>query len=204
MRFRPSCALLLVILLAGGCATQPIRPQAPVDLPEQIAQLSQINQWQVQGKMAIRDQNEAVSANLNWQVDNSDFHFRLTNFLGVTLVDMTNQDGVATLEADDEVYQESDPSWLVYQVTGWHIPLSPLLMWVKGVPLATDQYTLNESGLLASLTPGCNRCGAWQITYDDYRETGGYWLPHAITLTQPLQPTNFIKIRIRTWTLQTI
>ena len=51
--------------------------------------------------------------------------------------------GGARLEADDQVYTDPSATALLYQTTGWDIPLDQLLSWVKGVPRAGDDYTLN-------------------------------------------------------------
>ena len=193
--------LLVFTSLMLGCASRPDGPSGNVDLPAQIEKLRGISAWNIKGKMALRENGEAVSATLRWSVDEDALAFRLTNFLGVTLVDMQSNGTRVTLEADGETYTDSDASRLIYRVTGWDIPLDKLLNWIKGVPGNNDTYTLTENGLLDTLSPTCFRCRQWQVRYGNYMNVDGVWLPGALTLQQKDTP-NFIKIRINTWQTQ--
>lgn len=193
--------LFVLLLFVGGCATQSRGPTGPVDLPAQLATLAEINQWQAKGKMALKEEEEAFSASMRWKVDNANFEFKLTNLLGITLVDMKSDNAITTLEADGETYQDSDASRLIRRVTGWSIPVTQLINWTKGLPNPEDQYVLREDGLVASLTPGCTRCEQWEIRYDRYRQIDGIWLPHSVVLQHRFIPNKWIKIRISAWTL---
>ncbi|WP_018983943.1 lipoprotein insertase outer membrane protein LolB [Salinimonas chungwhensis] len=186
----------------AACTTLPDGPEKSVDLPAQLAALEEINTWKASGKMAIRQNQEAMSANLNWRYDQPDFQFRLTNLLGITLVDLKYTAGHAVLKADDKVFENTDPKQVIEAVTGWQLPVERLLDWIKGLPGPTDQYQLNEKQLLQSLSPGkCEGCGAWTVSYANYGQVGDVWLPHALTLTNTQQANTFIKIRIDKWTL---
>lgn len=193
--------LLVVISLMLGCASRPDGPTGNVDLPAQIEKLRDITAWKIKGKMALRENDEAISATLRWSVDDKALAFRLTNFLGVTLVDMQSDGTRVTLEADGETYTDTDASRLIYQVTGWDIPLDKLLNWVKGLPGKNDTYTLTSNGLLQTLSPTCSRCRQWQVRYGAYQNVNGVWLPGALTLNQK-GTQNFIKIRIDSWQTQ--
>lgn len=193
--------LFLFAMLLSACATRPQAPEGPVNLPAQLIKLDAIKQWNINGKLALREPEKSVSANLRWQVNDPLFTFRLSNFLGVTLVDMEQGPNGARLEADDEVYTDQSATTLLYQTTGWDIPLDQLLSWVKGVPRSGDAYTLNGNGLLQQLQPGCRQCAGWQVDYAQYGQVNDVWLPHNIKLTNTAQPEQWIKIRISQWTL---
>ncbi len=193
---------LFTLILLHGCSTLPDGPSNQVNLPEQVAALQQIKAWQLKGKMAIRNQQEAVSANVKWDLDGETFHFTLTSFLGITLVDMVAEPGIVRLRADGEEYTHDDASELISRVTGWDIPLSDLAAWIKGLPKVSDQYTLSEHGLLKTLSPACSRCHNWQIAYDNYDRIKEVWLPHSLVMTRANDPNQFIKIRISEWTIK--
>ncbi len=193
--------VLLLIMFLSACATRPSPPEGKINLPAQLRALDQIKQWQINGKLALKAPEQSVSATVRWQVDDPLFTFRLSNFLGVTLVDMTQGPEGARLEADDNTYTDANASVLLYQTTGWDIPLAQLLSWVKGVPLANDTYTLNSNGLLKQLMPGCRQCRGWVVDYANYGQVGNVWLPHNIKLTNTIDPNQWIKIRITQWTL---
>tara|TARA_B100000519_G_scaffold37586_2_gene27438 strand:- start:5397 stop:5999 length:603 start_codon:yes stop_codon:yes gene_type:complete len=194
--------IVLLILFLSACATRPQAPQGQINLPAQLIKLDAIKKWNINGKLALREPEKSVSANLRWQVSDPLFTFRLSNFLGVTLVDMEQTADGARLEADDEVYTDPSATALLYQTTGWDIPLDQLLSWVKGVPRAGDEYTLNDNGLLKQLMPGCLQCAGWQVDYAQYGQVDEVFLPHNIKLTNTAQPEQWIKIRISQWTLK--
>ncbi|MBU2978875.1 lipoprotein insertase outer membrane protein LolB [Alteromonas sp. C1M14] len=193
--------VFIVFFWLSACTTLPDGPQQAVDLPIQLAKLNDINQWQIKGKMAIRQGKKAVSANMNWKTNQADFKFRLTNLLGITLVNMDYSQGLAVLEADDKTYEHSDPSALIYEVTNWDIPVHKLLSWIKGLPLKDDVYQLNDKQLLASLSPNCETCSSWQVSYSQYGNVEGIWLPYQLTLRQTDKDNTMIKIRIDSWEL---
>ncbi|MCW8090673.1 lipoprotein insertase outer membrane protein LolB [Alteromonas sp. ASW11-130] len=199
--FRYLFFVALLSLSLYGCSTLPDGPKEDVNLPKQVATLKTMKAWQLKGKMAIRNHKEAISATVKWDVERDNFYFTLTNFLGITLVDMVAKPGLATLKANDEEYSHHDASELIAQVTGWDIPLADLLAWIKGLPKASDTYTLSEHGLLETLSPACSRCQNWRIAYDNYDKINNVWLPHSLVMTRANDPKQFIKIRISEWTI---
>ncbi|WP_334015028.1 lipoprotein insertase outer membrane protein LolB [Alteromonas sp. S167] len=199
----------LLLVLVSACTTVPKGPKKAVNLTAQLKKVADVNQWQMRGKIAFRQGKEGASVNLNWKNDSGDFDFRLTNFLGVTLVDLKVDNEQSILEADGETYKDAEPEPLIYQVTGMIIPVDSLLSWVKGLPLAGDKYTLTDKGLVNTLESECNYCRNWQVSYDNYGSVETInaeqvWLPHSITLTQletENSPKTQLKIKIYQWTL---
>ncbi|VEL96469.1 outer membrane lipoprotein LolB [Alteromonas sp. 76-1] len=198
--------LVLVTLFISACTTLPDGPEDAVNLSAQLKKVAQVDAWQLRGKIAFRQGKEGASANLLWKTDDVDFHFRLTNLLGVTMVDLNVNGDKAILEAGNEVYEDADPEPLIYHTTGMDIPVEPLLSWIKGLPLANDTFTLTEKGLLNTLESNCSACKGWQVSYANYGnvttpEGNNVWLPHAINLVQPNPPSTQLKIKIYEWTL---
>lgn len=196
-------------VLLTACTSVPKGPEQAVNLTAQLQNIAQITRWQMRGKIAYRQGKEAASLNLVWKNDSGDFDFRLTNFLGVTLVDLTVNDEQSILEADGETYVDARPEPLIYQITGMMIPVAPLLSWVKGLPMQGDEYTLTDTGLVNTLESRCHSCRHWQVSYDNYgnvqtKDNNTVWLPHTIVLTQAKTaeaPMTQLKIKIYQWTL---
>lgn len=195
----------VLVLFLSACTTLPDGPQRAVDLPAQLRVLAEVDNWRLRGKMAIRNQQEAVSATVIWKTDGNNFHFRLTNLLGITLADLTVDERGASLTADGETVTDSDAERLVQSATGLSIPLNDLLIWIKGLPQRNDRYSLNDKGLVSALWPACTACNGWQVKYDNFGQNTynqqTLWLPHNIRLTRAQQPDVLIKIRISQWTL---
>lgn len=194
--------LVVLTLLLSACTARLKAPSQSVNLPEQLVKLQQIKHWQIRGKLAVKDPEQSLSATMRWRVNSPYFTFRLSSFLGVTLVDMENNRDGAVLNIDDEIYVDPSPTQLLHRVTGWNIPLEHLLDWVKGVPGAENNYLLDENGLMQHLAPSCLQCGDWSVEYEQYGQVNSVWLPHKITLTNVKEPKQWIKIRIDKWTLE--
>ena len=201
--------LIALCFLLSACTTAPKGPQTAVNLTAQLEKVAEVSTWQMRGKIAFRQGKDAASLNLVWKNDSGDFDFRLTNFLGVSLVKLTVTDEKSDLEADGETFSNALPEPLIYQVTGMVIPVAPLLSWVKGLPLEGDKFTLTEKGLVDTLESYCKGCRNWQVSYGNYGSVlmgneESVWLPHSIKLTQnetPDMPKTQLKIKIYQWTL---
>ena len=201
--------LLFLCFVLSACTTAPKGPENAVNLTAQLEKVAEVYQWQMRGKIAFRQGKEAASLNLVWKNDSGDFDFRLTNFLGLSLVSLNVTQQQSVLEADGETYVDALPEPLIYQITGMVIPVESLLSWVKGLPLDGDKFTLTEKGLVNTLESYCQGCRNWQFAYGNYGSVKlddgtSVWLPHSITLTQnetPDMPNTQLKIKIYQWTL---
>ena len=154
--------LLFLCFVLSACTTAPKGPENAVNLTAQLEKVAEVHQWQMRGKIAFRQGKEAASLNLVWKNDSGDFDFRLTNFLGVSLVNLNVTQQQSVLEADGETYVDALPEPLIYQITGMVIPVESLLSWVKGLPLDGDKFTLTEKGLVNTLESYCRGCRNWQ------------------------------------------
>jgi len=207
--FRFCFIAIISSLFLFACTVVPKGPENAVNLTSQLKQVADISQWQLKGKIAFRRGEEGASATMNWKTDSDDFNFRLTNLLGVTLVNLDVEDKKAVLEADGETFVDAMPEPLIYRVTGMDIPVNSLLSWIKGLPLPSDQFTLTDKGLLATLTSTCQACQGWEVSYANYgsvtqKNGNTVWLPHAINLIQPAtqyREKTQLKIKIYKWTL---
>ncbi len=137
---RLTTLLLTFCFILSACTTAPKGPENAVNLTAQLEKVAEVHQWQMRGKIAFRQGKEAASLNLVWKNDSGDFDFRLTNFLGVSLVNLNVTQQQSVLEADGETYVDALPEPLIYQITGMVIPVESLLSWVKGLPLDGDKF----------------------------------------------------------------
>lgn len=184
--------LALALLLAGCTTTQPQREQ--VDWSQERTRLERLDHWQLTGKLAIITAKEKGSARLNWQQNGDDYRLNLTSIIGTHILELTRHDGRLTLtDRDGQTHQSQHAAELVYQLTGWELPVDGLPQWIKGLP-GEARYTLNPDKSLASVTDGL-----WQIDYQQYRDQDGYRLPHQIVLQG--EGTR-LKLQINQWSLK--
>jgi len=188
-------ACVLVVCCLAACSGKPaLESQAVINLNNNLAQLQQ---WKLKGKIAFISPSQRKSAYMNWQQNNRSIQFDLSSVLGINVASLSFDGQLAILQADGKTYQDPSPSALIYQTTGWQVPLEQLSTWVKGaaspvgrlnnkltandsyttVVMAqnTQQITRYENGLIKQIKPVCanegsekSRCDQWTIDYTSY------------------------------------
>jgi outer membrane lipoprotein LolB len=189
--------------MLSGCATRPSdvsQSQRSAQIAQQ--QLNQLQQWSVSGKLAIITPTERKSAYLSWQQQNDSVTMTLTTIVGTTIAKLHYDGNIATLTADDQTWQDSSPSALIYRVTGWDVPVESLSHWMKGQVKRDVVSEYFDNGLVKQIRAECSSCLPWQINYSTYGEfilnEHLFTLPTAMRLTQALTQTRLI-LRIDSW-----
>ncbi|WP_181298905.1 lipoprotein insertase outer membrane protein LolB [Pseudomonas sp. Q2-TVG4-2] len=188
----PALALLL-----AGCAA--LAPQESVEGPGNAedwkahkAQVSEIDGWQISGKIGIRAPQDSGSGTLFWLQRQDYFDIRLSGPLGRGATRLTGRPEAVALEvAGQGRFEAKSPEALVESQLGWQLPVSNLLWWVRGLPApdSRSRVALDANGRLAGLHQD-----GWDVQYLGYSEEDGYTLPSRIKLAgRDLQITLVIK-----------
>jgi len=191
-------AVTLIIFLAG-CVTPP-KPTVSLNSAAHQLSLAQQDHWLIKGKLGFKSPEKKQSANFRWQQKQDQYQLNMTSIIGTSLLTMQGNDHSVTLIADDETYQDSDSSHLIWRVTGWQVPVEKLRFWVKGQHQNNDQVTVSEQGWVSQLQPICNNCENWLINYDNYKLVDDIWLPHKVVLNNRLNNSQLL-IKINEWDL---
>ncbi len=162
------------------------------------AKLALLSHWELTGKIAVITPDERKSAYLNWQQANEDIDFRLSNLIGVSLLNLSYDGEIARLEADGEEYEDFSTEALIYRTTGWVLPLDNLPRWIKGAASEQDIVTLNTQNLPQKIQPICDSCTGWEISYSQYKKVQGVWLPFSVEVNNPLKQTR-LKFKVSQW-----
>lgn len=174
--FIVSCGLLL-----SGCATQkPVIVMAPTT-GTPITSASGINQWQVQGALGANDGKQAFSANVVWNQNASRFNMTLYGPVGVGTLKIAGIPGQVTLmDSAGKKMNASSPEELLKKQTGWAIPVSYLVYWIKGLPAPNlaSQSSKDSAMRIAHLQQD-----GWQIDYLGWSSHAGIDLPNKIAIT---------------------
>lgn len=169
---------MLALLALAACAPVPTRP--PVADPEAAwsrhrAAVGQVNDWRLNGSLAVEAHGDGGQAQVDWRQRNGAFDIRLRGPLGSGAVRLSGDDGGATLALDNgERHQDANASWLLYQQTGWWIPVEALRWWALGLPApdAPARVDLDDQGRLARLVQN-----GWTIRFDRYVAERGVEVP---------------------------
>jgi len=171
----------LLLALVAGCARQPLQP---VDSwSEHKAAAEQIGHWQMNGKLGARLPDNNGSARLRWQQEQEDFHINLSGPFGQGRVIIeTFDEGVRLRQGGDPPLEAASAEELMWQATGWALPVEHLVYWVRGIPAPEAPYHIaehTEEGFMKSLTQN-----GWQLDYSDYRATDAVPLPGRIVASR--------------------
>ena len=143
-------------------------------------QASQLNGWQISGKVGIRSPRESGSATLFWLQRQDYFDIRLAGPMGRGAARLTGRPGAVSLDAANQgQFQAESAEALLQQQLGWSLPVAHLFWWIRGLPAedSKSRLTLDSESRLAKLEQD-----DWQVEYLSYAEQNGYWLPERMKL----------------------
>jgi outer membrane lipoprotein LolB len=197
MKLTRNLLIPALALLLAGCAG--LGPQESVEGPGNAedwkahkAQISEIDGWQINGKIGIRAPQNSGSGTLFWLQRQDYFDIRLSGPLGRGATRLTGRpDAVALEVAGQGRFEAESPEALVESQLGWQLPVSNLLWWIRGLPApdSRSRISVDSSGRLANLQQD-----GWDVQYVGYTEEDGYALPTRIKLAgRDLQITLVVK-----------
>jgi outer membrane lipoprotein LolB len=202
--FKTLLLLFLCTALLSGCSSTPHNGGKALikQEPEQrVAQIAQLQQWKVQGKIAFFKGKERDSATLTWQVnDNTKTQqLNLTSYLGISVLQLESNNNIHQVQVDGETYQGSDLEALIHSLTGFTLPAKALSFWLKGVPYQDSDAIIyqEKTRLPMSLTSYYNN-QMWQVKYSSYQQIDNYSLATKFSIKKD---DLLIKIAINEWSV---
>lgn len=186
-----------LIALLAGCAGLTSREVVegkgdPTQWQAHKQQITQLDGWQINGKIGIRAPRDSGSATLFWLQRQDYYDIRLSGPLGGGAARLTGRPGDILLEvANRGRYQAESPEALLHEQLRLELPVSNLLWWIRGLPApdSKSRITLDGASHLARLEQD-----GWQVEYLSYTEQNGYALPERMKLHgQDLEVTLVIK-----------
>ena len=160
-------ALMLVVL--NACVSTPPKPVFDQshelwDLRQQ--RLSSIDQWDLRGRVALYINNEVHNIGLNWTRTSSHSTITLEAPLSQGMVKLeTRPEAVTLTTSEGTIYTGHDAEQVLFQSTGWSIPVEGLTTWITGINHASSDYVpdIDASGKAISLNQD-----NWRINYLNY------------------------------------
>jgi len=185
----------VIALLLAGCAFTP--REAPIHQAALQHQLLSLNEWAINGKIAISHKNQGTNLSFDWQhQDPQHYVMDLSGALGQGASRLMVHQGVALLTLDDgSVHAGENADALVAKVLHWDIPLAALDYWVRGLPFPGAAYTVGYDEYHRVVT--LEQQG-WRIHYSAFLSV------HKFELPEKLQASNgevTLKVIIKRWEL---
>lgn len=193
--------ILLASLALNACTTT--KPATSFSSPQWHTHqqaLQQLSQYQIRGSLAYLSEKKKVYARFFLQ-QYSPEHYRLLliNPLGYTEVDLNVQPNVVQLiDHQGKHYVSENAEEMFHRLSGMAIPLNNLRQWILGLPVGSNEFTLNDRYYLSRLKYQQGNL-SWAVDYQDYSGAITPPLPSRLELKQGKLR---IKLKIDSWVLK--
>ena len=177
-----SFILLVAVIALTACTTTP--PHKFVADPDKKweqrkSELSEINDWLLNGRIAIINGQESWHLSMKWQRHDDKYILDLSGPFGAGHAQLTGtKDGVILVDSDKNFFYANSPERLLQEVTGLRMPVQSLLYWMRGLPngnIKDDEKKLDNFGRLALLEQA-----GWKIRFKRYIDVEKHELPQKI------------------------
>ena len=174
--------LLLAVMILTACTTTP--PHQFVADPDKKweqrkAELSEINDWLLNGRIAIINGQESWHLSMDWQRHSDKYILDLSGPFGAGHAQLTGTaEGVILVDSDENYFYADTPDRLLQEVTGLRIPVKSLLYWMRGLPnwnATKEKQQLDNFGRLALLQQD-----GWRVRFKKYIDVDKHELPQKI------------------------
>lgn len=165
--------------------------------------VSQLTQWQASGKLAFITPSDKQSINFVWLQNDADYKVNFNTFLGINVLSIKRDINGIIISADGTDYQSDDPQQLVYELTGWWLPIDELSRWLKADIKANEGIiSRNSEGYVESFTPSCRQTSCSdnvELSYSQFQSVERLTLPHRLTIQTQGLTQQTLKIRVQRW-----
>ena len=171
---------LFLALLVSACATQPLVIDDP-DWLRHEQSVSALNNWELAGRLVVRQDGNTDTVNINWQQLDANFDLRLWGSLGLGAVRVFGVPGAVTVErAGEDPVTLPDLASVSREFFGYEFPTAELLYWVRGLPAPqrSGTYSFDANRMLATLSQDDANGLAWDLSFERYQELEG---PNGVT-----------------------
>lgn len=184
---------LLAVISITACTTTPEHPfvaDADLQWQQRQPQLTTINDWHLNGRVAIISDQESWHLSMKWQRHADKYILDLSGPFGVGHAQLTGtSEGVILVDSDKQVFYADSPERLLQEVTGLSMPVKSLLFWMRGLPnsnLEKENLKIDEYGRLALL-----KQDNWRVRFKRYTNSEKFELPQKIFIDR-----NGLKVKI--------
>jgi outer membrane lipoprotein LolB len=194
LSFLRCCAVSLPLFVLSACVTPPppdyLREAPPAWMAYQ-AKLRAIDDWQLRGRLNVRQSDANDTVTINWEQHGSalarNFDLHLSGALGLGAIAVHGDAaGVVVEKAGAEPLHLPDLDALSRVYLNFDFPAANLLYWVRGLPVPDLPTTASwtTTARLATLEQTDQAGHRWTLSFDRYDDTTNPALPARIRLEQ--------------------
>lgn len=169
-------------LLLTSCTTlaPPSTPTKTISWSAREAQLKNIHQFDIKGKIAVRTTQDSGSATIHWLQNGDNYTISIFGPLGSDGMTLHGRPGSVTMElANGKKVSANNAETLLAQQWGYHLPVSYLKYWIRGLPApGADSQKLDQYNRITSLSQA-----GWQVEFLTYTNQNGIEVPQKINVT---------------------
>jgi outer membrane lipoprotein LolB len=184
--WRRCCLAALALLLAACGTTSNVTAPANADFELHRQAILAAQDWQLSGRLSVRQNNDSERVSLNWKQNAEDFDITLWGTLGLGSTRIFGSDQGLTIEKPNEApVQLSGLDALSREYLVFDFPAAYLLYWVRGVPVPQlpASQVLDGNNLLSTLSQRDPSGRNWDLSFDRYRTANALNLPGRIRVT---------------------
>jgi outer membrane lipoprotein LolB len=171
--------IAVTVFFLCGCSTQPTVTLADTaNWKQHSAQITELNQWQVDGKLGFKSAGQGGSANITWSQSQQQYELVLSGPFGAGSAVIRGNDRLAYLHRDNQTDTDL-PEQLALRLTGLPIPVDALSWWARGLPSPNRDAATNLLTSADGTAAGFSQAG-WQLTFSRYSSTLNGNLPGKI------------------------
>ncbi len=191
--------LLILALFLGACATISAPPsQLPTTSSinqKHLATLANIKTFSLKGRLGVVTNPRGFSGGIDWQHQLTGDNIEVFSPVGGKVANIAkNANGVTLTTQEGRSIKAQNTESLTEMTLGFRLPLAGLSDWAIGRPTASkiEASSWDETGRLTTL-----KQDGWDISYENYAETNGVFLPNKIVLKS--EKVN-LKLLVENWT----
>lgn len=173
--------LLASLVLLAACATSPSR--VVLDARQQQARLLGLQNWSLQGRVAVRTASDGVQADIRWRQRGAASDVRLAGPFGAGTLQLHLENGrLRVTDSHGTVLEDAEAADALRRQLGFDPPLGALRYWLLGLAMDGEPVAQvpGPDGLTTQLTQR-----EWLVRYEDFRpqRAGGETVSLARRLT---------------------
>ena len=173
----------IVLAMLAGCSSIKHLPELSESQKQQLwlthqGRIQSFESWSFTGRLGLRVPQRSGSMSIEWLQNNQQYTLYLDGPFGASLAHIEGDERqVSALLADGGRMTGRTPEYLMYQLTGWDLPVSSLKYWVRGLPAPGEdaQVLLSDAGVPERILQQ-----GWNIEYLRFDDENGVSIPSRI------------------------